>query len=199
MKNYSNIFLFSICIYVLTSCNCKTCKDNITEANMKIPYKDKDVVFFINDTLGIISDTVRVQFGGVSKASYDCYSSSGDAERNFCNSLSGIQYSNYFQIQIFQAPNSSNNIIIFKATQIFGVTKTDSVLVSYKNEQLKAIHFYNPVDSFGSQIWKLYKFKNADSTFVYNDYYYTTDKTIKLLQYSKVFKDGKRRVYRLKE
>jgi hypothetical protein len=106
--------------------------------------------------------------------------------------LSEIDYSNKFSLQILQSPNSVGNVIYYIPLNAFE-WNNDAVTFNYKNEMIKAFHFYSRVDSFGSNSWK-----GKDSSIVfYNDYDYTVDKSIMLLQYTKVFKDGKRRVYRL--
>jgi hypothetical protein len=193
MRNSLYILFLILSFFCLISCHCKTCTDNITEANKKIPYKDKDLVAFKNDTLGVVSDTVRVNLGAVSTASYDCYGSSGDAEQKYCTTFSEINYSNTFEIQIVQAPNSSKNIIVYAPLNPYDKEKIESISYYYKNEKINAYHFYNNIDSLGSKIWN-----GKDSNYVvYNDYYYTTENTVKLLQYSKVYKDGKRRVFKL--
>jgi hypothetical protein len=197
MKRYQILIIMSISFCGLISCHCKTCADNITDVNKKIPYRDTDLVAFVNDTLGLIYDTVWVSLGQVSKDKYDCYGSAGDAESKYCSTFSEIDYSNYFQLQIVQQPNSAKNRIVYGALNPFSYYgwKIDTLSYIFKNDYIKAIHFYIPIDTFGSQMWK-----TKDSLwFVFNDYYYTTDKSIKLLQYSRVYKDGKRRVFKLKE
>jgi len=198
MKKFNSIILYTISLYALISCHCKTCTDNITEANKKIPYINKQVIPFSNDTLGIDYDTVNVSIGSVSKASYGCSGSAGDAEQKYCNTFSEISFTNFFSLYIIQSPNSSNNVIFYNTLKYHNEVEI-KVSYSYKNETLNAIHFFTVIDTLGSKIWEYYQSINADTTFVYNDYYYTTDKTIKLLQYSKVYRDGKHRVFRLKE
>ena len=195
MKKNITLFVLLVIIYTLTSCHCKTCTDNLSEANNKIQYKNKDIVTFINDTLGVVSDTIKISIGKVSKDSYDCYGSSGDAEQKYCTTFSEISYSNLFVIQIVQAPNSAKNKIVYQPLNSYYEEKNEEILYNYKDEKINAYHFYNTIDGVGSKIWQ----GKDSNSFVFNDYYYTTDKTIKLLQYSKVYKDGKRRVYRLKE
>ena len=198
MKKIYTILFICFSFYGLISCHCKKCTDNISETNKKIPYRNNELIAFINDTLGVVYDTVNVTLGRVSNASYDCYGSSGDAEQKYCTTFSEMIYSNCFDIQIIQAPNSGNNKIYYSAMPNQG-EKSENVSYVYKNEILTAIHFYTPIDTFGSKIWNSCKFKNSDSTFIYNDYYYITDRSVKLLQYSRVYKDGKHRIFKLKE
>ncbi|HOS83746.1 MAG TPA: hypothetical protein PK199_02405, partial [Bacteroidales bacterium] len=61
----------------------------------------------------------------------------------------------------------------------------------------KALCFYSNVDTVGSEIWNYTVSK--DSTFAYNNFYFITDTVIKLIQYTTVYKDGTRRIWRLKE
>ena len=198
MKKLYSILIVCFCLYGLISCHCKKCTDNIIEANKKIPYKNNELIAFTNDTLGVVYDTVSVSFGRISSARYGCYGSSGDAEQKYCTTFSEMTFSNYFNIKIIQAPNSGDNKIYYSAIPNHG-EKSENVSYVYKNEIITAIRFYTPIDTFGSQIWTRYKFKNGDSTFIYNDYYYITDRNVKLLQYTRVYKDGKRRVFKLTE
>jgi hypothetical protein len=80
MKTCYLVFICSVCSFTFISCHCKTCTDNITEANKKIIYNNKDVIAFKNDTLGIIYDNITVIKGNISNESYDCVLSSGDGE-----------------------------------------------------------------------------------------------------------------------
>jgi len=193
-KNIYNVSVLIVCLF--TSCHCKTCTDNLSEANKKVIYTNNQLVVFKNDTLGLSYDTIKVMLHKPSSSSYDCLGSSGDVEATYCSSYSEIEYSNHFYMQISQLSNKYNNEIAYYTSNIDGEIR-DTVQFNYKNTIYKAIHYYYQVDSLGSYLWNYYKQNKFDSTFVINDYYYTVDKSIMLLQYTKIFKDGKRRVYRL--
>jgi hypothetical protein len=155
-------------------CHCKTCIDNLTVANNKIPYKNKDIVLFNNDTLGISNDTISITLDELSKSRYGCLAPSDHDNETTCSDLSTVLYSNHFELQIEQGPNSFNNRI--KYTIVGFETEVDTIQFNYKNNLFKAIHSYFKVDSFGSTIWNSYKKYNFDPTYIVNDYYYTVEK-----------------------
>ncbi|NLK80990.1 MAG: hypothetical protein GX277_02165 [Bacteroidales bacterium] len=69
--------------------------------------------------------------------------------------------------------------------------------IMFKNKITPVIQMYSEIDTVGSEIWN--HTINSDSTFIYNNFCYIRDSVIKLLQYTTVYKDGTRRIWRLKE
>jgi len=201
MKNYIIYLLLVIGIFTLSNCNCEHCVDNISVINKKIPYADSSNVYFKNDTLGIVIDTVFVKLGEVSTKPYACFSSSNNDDRLLCTALTTFTYSNYFSLTIYQTSNESFNNIIWHSpygkSEFIDNFILDTIEIFYKNKNITAMHLYYPDISNNSDIW-LYHF-NKDSTFVYNNYIYIIDPEIKLLQYSTIYKDGTRRIWKLKE
>lgn len=199
MKRIFNLaILIIINLLLLISCkeNCIECTDNISAENKKIPYQNKELVAFKNDTLGLVYDTVYVNFGifsdCIKKESYQTY-------EDLCSKSTLLNFSNKFNLHIYQSPNIGYNSVYYNNNDDWIIDIiTDSSNILINNNNFKVIHYYFPVDSLNSKIWTFNK--SNDSSFVYNDYYVIQNDTIiKLLQYTTVYKDGKRRVWRLQE
>ncbi|MDA3883865.1 MAG: hypothetical protein PF481_11335 [Bacteroidales bacterium] len=196
MKNLKIYVVFTICLIVLTNCNCEHCIDNISAENKKIPYADSTTVYFKNDTLGIIIDTVFVKLGEVSTKPYACISRKDD-HNNLCSALSYIKYSNFFEIEIYQSNNFYQNETVFQHyTPKNQHSTTDTINYTYKNQNITALHTYYKQEHVDSIIWNLY---NENDTIIYNNYVSIIEPEIKLLEYSTIYKDGTRRMWRLKE
>jgi len=196
MKNRNILRLLCLSTFFLHGCHCKTCIDNLTPINNKISYTNGELVAFVNDTLGAVFDTVHVSLGKPSSKQYNC-SGNTDAGEEACTCWTDFFYSNFFYLSISQADNKLNNRISCSASNYNAGEKEEVVSYTYKNDILKAVHYYFPTDTFGSQIWKIQANKKDSISFVYDDYYYTVDKSIMLLQYSRVYKNGVRRVFKL--
>ncbi|OQA98724.1 MAG: hypothetical protein BWY22_00719 [Bacteroidetes bacterium ADurb.Bin217] len=189
------IYVISFVLLVFQSCSCKHCMDYLTAENNKIPYTHGEVLAFTNDTLGVLYDTVYLDLGSINtEASYGCVVSSEDYYE-YCSNWSEIKYSNNFKFGILQTPNINKNKIGYYNSGQFFKIKDDTIL--YKQKPVKALCFYSNVDTVGSEIWNYTMSK--DSTFAYNNFYFITDTVIKLIQYTTVYKDGTRRIWRLKE
>lgn len=188
------VILVIINLLLLISCQ-ENCPDNISSENKKVPYKNNDVVQFENDTLGIVNDTVFVDLQMPGKY----LPSSGDDDSDACGCISTLSYSNLFVLGIGQGINLYGNVIGFQyvGQSNYDYVKSVEINFSYKNEKVKAYKGSYYTDTLGAIIWKINVSK--DSTFVYNDYIYMTDPEIKLLQYTTVYRDGTRRVWRLQE
>jgi hypothetical protein len=182
--------LYILITLFVYSCQCKHCQDNLSEVNKTIPYKYGDIVIFKNDTLGIVYDTVLVYIGEVSTKPYAC-SGSHDEHSYYCSATTELKYSNFLKLFIFQAPNEGNNMIGYLDGYNFFNIKNETII--YNQKPTKVFCFYSNVDTVGSEIWNYTMSK--DSTFAYNNY----DTVIKLIQYTTVYKDGTRRIWRLKE
>lgn len=200
IMNSKNVIVYSILFFAisLSSCkeNCIECTDNISAENKKIPYKNKDLIAFKNDTLGSVYDTVYVDLGDFSgcykKKYYETY-------EDLCSKSTIIKFSNKFNLHIYQSPNIGYNIIyyLYSDDWILNVSN-ELATIQFNKKNYDVIHYYFPVDSVGSKIW-IYN-SSRDSSFVYNDYFIIqNDSIIKLLQYTTVYKDGTRRVWRLQE
>lgn len=186
-----------ITIYVffaLISCRCEHCYDNLTAMNKKIPYTNNSLVAFKNDTLGIIYDTVQVAFGNPNDV-YGCVVQS-DEDLKLCGAYSELKYSNFGYLEISQGDNFHGNEIAIFSRSLFGYY-TELINYNYRNKIISVINLNYVHDTVGSAIWK--KCLSNDSTFIYNDYYFMVDTAIKLIQYSTVYKDGSRRIWRLEE
>ncbi len=183
--------MLAISVLLLTNCNCHYCTDNISAENEKIPYQNKELVEFTNDTLGSVFDTVYVELGSPSRKAYGCNGTT-DSDNELCAAYSSLSYSNHFYLQIIQMSNRYNNEIVFNYS--WSMDYEDFI---FNNKTIPVIHMYFETDTLGSIIWK--ENISKDSSFVYNNYYFTNDTIIKLLQYSTIYKDGTRRIWRLKE
>jgi len=189
------IFFFIVNIIILYSCQCKHCTDNLTAENEKIPYTYNEIVMFENDTLGIVHDTVYVYLGQVSSKPYAC-TGSNDDDRDLCSASSSIKYSNFFYIEIRQHPNEGNNKI-GHWNPYYVYNDTNSISIEYNNTIVEAYRCIFETDTLGSKIWSVNISK--DSNFVYNEFIYIDKPKYKLIQYTTVYKDGTRRIWRLKE
>jgi len=197
------VILVIINLLLQISCN-EECVDNLTTQNNKIPYKKKIVVQFKNDTLGIRFDTITPCIG---KVTYN--HDAGQLDN--CYGYSIVYYSNYFFIRVAQDNNARQNKIIFHEGQGVPINwyqpayidhqifypKTDTIFYTYKNQSIKAIKISYPVDTVGSAIWN--ESLQTDSNYVYNNYIFIINPQIKLLEYTTVYRDGTRRVWRLQE
>jgi hypothetical protein len=190
--------LFSI-IVILSSCHCEHCNDNLSAENNKIPYTDSLLICFQNDTLGKVYDTVFVEKGKISKMPYAC-NGGHDSDAELCSGLSIISYSNKFYLDIYQTPNDqlfTNDIfygIIYSSNYLSYNYTIKNVDYIYNQKKINAVLRHYEIDSSN-----LKYHINSDSTFTYNDYYYTIDNEIKLLQYSTLSKNGTKRIWKLKE
>ncbi|MFW5852232.1 MAG: hypothetical protein ACOCWB_08410 [Bacteroidota bacterium] len=118
MKKTKIILLLVLSLYILTNCNCHYCTDNIRAENEKIPYQNKELVEFTNDTLGSVFDTVYVELGSPSKKAYGC--NGGNDDDNYkCGASSIISYSNFFYLEISQGSNFYQNEIAYFSKDIY--------------------------------------------------------------------------------
>ncbi|MFW5851836.1 MAG: hypothetical protein ACOCWB_06415 [Bacteroidota bacterium] len=194
MKNFILIFTLTLSVFAFTNCNCEHCVDNISTENKKIPYADSTNVYFKNDTLGIVIDTVFVKLGEVSTKPYACFSSKDD-HNNLCSALSYVTFSNYFRIEIYQANNFYQNEKVFQHYILENeLQTTDTIDYTYNNQNIKALHTYFKPEYNDSIILNL-----NNNTFIYNNFISILEPEIKLLQYSTIYKDGTRRIWRLNE
>ena len=197
MKNYI-LYILIIALFALSHCNCEHCVDNISVINKKIPYTDSTIVYFKNDTLGVVADTVFVKLGKVSTKPYRC-NGGRDSDSELCWARSYIFYSyNFCTLEIFQFPNVYDNKIgigfPYDYTEhiIF-----DSISYFFNNKEYNARRVCFKTDSSNSFLWQRNFMR--DSTVSFDNYIYSIDPEIKLLQYTTVYKDGTRRIWRLKE
>jgi hypothetical protein len=198
------VILVIINLLLQISCN-EECVDNLTAQNNKIPYKKKTVIQFKNDTLGICYDTITPFIGEITKGSDDDF-------MNKCSGGSMLFYSNFFFILVNQDPDYLHNKIEFVVCQaipwiisqnpvhyqnevIYPIT--DTIVYTYKDQSIKAIKISYPFDTVGSAIWN--ESLQTDSNYVYNNYIFIINPQIKLLEYTTVYRDGTRRVWRLQE
>lgn len=189
------IIISIISFVILYGCQCKHCQDNLTIENNKIPYFHGEVIIFENDTLGKMYDTVFLELGKINTdASFGCMKSNDPIVYEYCSNWSNITYSNNFTFGIRQLSNKENYKIQYFTNRYY-IKKNETII--YKQKATKTICFYSSVDTVGSEIWNYTVSK--DSTFAYNNYYFITDTVIKLIQYTTVYKDGTRRIWRLKE
>jgi hypothetical protein len=193
MKKTILLLFITISVFAVTNCNCQYCTDNISTENEKIPYQNKELVEFTNDTLGSVFDTVYVELGSPSRKAYGCNGTT-DSDNELCAANSILMFSNHFYLEISQGTNfHQNEIAYFSNISTF----PEKIFFEYKNKLIHASKISFKNDTLGSLIWKTNV--NTDSTFIYNDYIFITDTTIKLLQYSTIHKDGTRRIWRLNE
>src|SRR5690554_6284445 len=142
MKRIILYFTLTISVFALTNCNCEHCVDNISAENKKIPYADSTTVYFKNDSLGIIIDTVFVKLGKVSTKPYACISRKDD-HNNLCSALSYIKYSTFFEIEIYQSNNFYQNETVFQHYMHKKQrSTTDTINYTYKNKNITALHTY---------------------------------------------------------
>jgi len=194
MKNYIIYLLLVISLLALSNCNCEHCEDNISVINKKIPYADSTNVYFKNDTLGIVIDTVFVKLGEVSTKPYACFSSKDD-HNNLCSALSYVTFSNNFRIEIYQANNFYQNETSIQHYILENeLQTTDTINYIYNNQNIKALHTYFKPEYNDSIIWNLNNY-----TFIYNNFISILEPEIKLLEYSTIYKDGTQRIWKLKE
>jgi hypothetical protein len=194
----TNKLLLIICIICFYSCkeNCIECTDNISAENKKIPYQNKELVAFKNDTLGVVFDTVYVNLGFLP----DCYKKeSYQTYEDLCGMSTFFKYSNKGFLTIDQGSNQFFNEIwiYFSDYSLFNIMQSDTLEMTFNNKLFHVNHYFFPTDTLGSPIWT--HSLSKDSTFVYNDYYFAINPEIKLLQYTTVYRDGTRRVWRLQE
>ena len=197
------VLLVIINLLVLISCT-HPCNNKLGIENKKIPYKNGEIVHFKNDTLGVVNDTIAIYLDDLETKAY---SSIGDNSKS-CNAWSIVTYSNSFYIRILQ---DFNDILYFTGQGRVEISPQNPVIIhdyddfplndfidfTYNANTIKAYHMYYPIDTLGSPIWE--ESHQTNTNFVYNDYIYITDPEIKLLQYTTVYRDGKRRVWRLVE
>ncbi|HPM12529.1 MAG TPA: hypothetical protein PK734_03455 [Bacteroidales bacterium] len=190
------IIISIISFIVFYGCKCKHCQDNLSKENNKIPYNNGQVVIFENETIGIMNDTVFIELGEINtEAAFGCMHSNDPIIYEYCSAASLLKYSNNFVFGIRQLTNEDNNQIIYYSYYNFFNKKSETII--YNKKSTKALCFYSNVDTVGSEIWNYTMSK--DSTFAYNNFYFITDTVIKLIQYTTVYKDGTRRIWRLKE
>jgi hypothetical protein len=198
MKNLTLYLMLAISVLLLTNCNCHYCTDNISAENKKIPYQNKELVEFTNDTLGSVFDTVYVELGSPSRKAYGCNGTT-DSDNELCWAKSYIIYStNLCTLEIIQFPNSYNNKTgIGFPYEYSEYIKFDTTSYLFNNKTYTARSVCFKSDSIGSFLWK--ENANKDLTLAYNNYIYIVEPEIKLLEYSTIYKDGTRRIWRLKE
>src|SRR5690554_4931224 len=185
MKKTILLLFITISVFAVTNCNCHYCTDNISTENEKIPYQNKELVEFTNDTLGSVFDTVYVELGSPSRKAYGC-NGGKDSDRELCWARSYIIYStNLCKLEIIQFPNLYNNKIgIGFPYEYSEHIKFDTTSYLFNNKTYTARSVCFKTDSIDSFLWK--ENANNDSTLAYNNYIYIVEPEIKLLEYSTI-------------
>ena len=181
-------------IFLLQSCY-KRCADNLTIENNKIPYIDSQLIAFQNDTLGVRYDTIFLYLADMSHRHY--LDNNSDDVNEECTSWSDIRYSNKLYIAIVQAPNGYGNGAGIAFNSMESYYNSDKQKILYNGDSVNALNIYTHNDSLNSPIWKY--ICGPDSTYVYNNYYFLIDSVYKLIQYTTVYRDGTRRIWKLKD
>ena len=191
MRMFRYLF-FILTIPLLNSCNqCSNCKNNLEEYFKKVPYKNGELIKFKNDTLGILTDTIKLDYYPPSKEPYGCTGSSDENNKKCSAEIYFYLKKFNFGIHIHQSANFyRNNVQIetFFDTYDYTLTKkmADTVPYLYNNEVLKSIH-RKLLQNFTTQ----YNEPNII------EYYYSLEPKIRILQYTIIDSNGIARVWKL--
>src|SRR5690554_8208496 len=101
--------LLLLIIIVSASCK-KKCPDNLSEYHKKIPYHDRELIPFYNDTLGLKYDTIYIDLTDMDDEKYSPFLFVGES---VCNGGSKIIYSNKFNYYFTQHDFTSYNHVEF--------------------------------------------------------------------------------------
>ncbi|MDA3881704.1 MAG: hypothetical protein PF481_00295 [Bacteroidales bacterium] len=185
-------------ITVLISVSCKKkCPDNLSEYNKKIPYHDRDLIPFHNDTLGLKYDTIYLDLTDMNDEKYNPFLEGEDV----CYGASKVNYSNKFNYFILQHANYNVNHVDY-STRLYNF---DMKFITYifNQDTINARHYYLDVAYVDSVygIEYTYEYMNEARSFYYNHFIFMGDDNpeYKLLEYSTVDTSGIRRRWVLQE
>lgn len=193
MKIYIKILLITFCLFFIVSCIFieRKCTDNLSAYNAKIPYRNGELVTFVNDTIGERVDTVFVKLD-------NSISEKNDNEDN-CTGLSSVGYSNEFGYSFYQHDDWSNPGNPVEEDYYYYQFCGHDTIYQYKEKSYNAMHVHLDIEymeyMFG---WALLE---EGELFYYSDYIFLggDNSEYKLLEYSTIDTNGVKRKWILKE
>lgn len=189
--------LLLLIIIVSASCK-KKCPDNLSEYHKKIPYHDRELIPFFNDTLGLKYDTIYIDLTDMDDEKYNPYL---EGPRDVCRGATKVSYSNKFNYHFYQYDNYNVNHVEF-STRMYNFD-IEFITYTFKQDTINARYYYLDVAYVDSVygIEYTYRYMNEERSLYYNHFVFMGDDNpeYKLLEYSTVDTSGVRRRWVLQE